>query len=73
MKKLLIVVDFQNDFVNGSLGFDGAKNIEENIVARIKKFEEDNGGALRFGRTIPEKPKGKDNSEPFYGDMIFGI
>ena len=42
MKKLLIVVDFQNDFVNGSLGFDGAKNIEENIVARIKKFEEDN-------------------------------
>ena len=46
MKKLLIVVDFQNDFVNGSLGFDGAKNIEENIVARIKEFEKDNNDII---------------------------
>lgn len=37
------------------------------------KINENNGGALNFERTIPEKPKNKNNSEPFYGDMIFGI
>ncbi|MGI5897039.1 MAG: cysteine hydrolase family protein [Oscillospiraceae bacterium] len=35
MKKLLIVVDYQNDFVSGSLGFDGGKAIEPNIVKKI--------------------------------------
>ena len=39
MKKLLIVVDFQNDFVNGSLGFDGAKNIEENASLRYNYYK----------------------------------
>ena len=37
------------------------------------KVNDNNGGALRFERTIPEKPKAKDSSDPFYGDMIFGI
>ena len=39
------------------------------------KVDENNGGALRFERTIPEKPKkdSEKNSEPFYGDMIYGI
>ena len=37
MKKALVVVDYQNDFVDGSLGFLGAENIAEkvyNIVAK---------------------------------------
>ena len=29
MKRLLIVVDYQNDFVCGSLGFDKAKELEK--------------------------------------------
>ena len=29
MKKLLIVVDYQNDFVTGSLGFEKAVELEE--------------------------------------------
>lgn len=29
MKRLLIVVDYQNDFVCGSLGFDNAKKLEK--------------------------------------------
>ena len=29
MKKLLVVVDYQNDFVSGSLGFEGAKDIDD--------------------------------------------
>ena len=31
MKRLLIVVDYQNDFVCGSLGFDKAKELEKGI------------------------------------------
>jgi len=42
MKKLLVVVDYQNDFVDGSLGFDAAKNIENNIVNLIKKYQNSN-------------------------------
>lgn len=29
MDKLLIVVDFQNDFVDGALGFDDASKLEK--------------------------------------------
>lgn len=36
MKKLLIVVDYQNDFVDGSLGFDGAEKLETVIYDKIK-------------------------------------
>lgn len=38
MKKLLIVVDFQNDFVNGALGFAGAENLDEIIAEKIKQY-----------------------------------
>ena len=42
MKKLLIVVDYQNDFVDGILGFDGADLIENHIIEMINKFHENN-------------------------------
>jgi nicotinamidase-related amidase len=38
MKKLLIVVDFQNDFVNGALGFSGAADTETGIVRKINEY-----------------------------------
>lgn len=41
MKKLLIVVDYQNDFVTGSLGFPKAVRIEENIYQKIKTYLEE--------------------------------
>ncbi len=37
MKKCLIVVDFQNDFVDGTLGFDNANLLEDLIYNRIKQ------------------------------------
>lgn len=40
MKKLLIVVDYQNDFVTGSLGFEGAVALEEPIAAKIKEYRD---------------------------------
>lgn len=38
MKKLLIVVDYQNDFVNGSLGSPYAAAIEETVCAKIRAY-----------------------------------
>lgn len=42
MKKALIVVDYQNDFVSGSLGFSGAENIEKNIADHIMNYRKNN-------------------------------
>lgn len=39
MKKLLVVVDYQVDFVSGSLGFEDALNLEDKIVDKIIEFE----------------------------------
>lgn len=39
MSNVLIVVDMQNDFVDGSLGTQEAKQIVSNVVAKIKSFD----------------------------------
>lgn len=41
MRKLLVVVDFQNDFVDGSLGFPRAVLLEDKICDKILKYRED--------------------------------
>ena len=41
MKKAFIVVDFQNDFVTGALGFPEAPALDEKISARIKECLEE--------------------------------
>ncbi len=40
MKSLLLVVDYQNDFVDGSLGFKKAEDIYLNIKEKILAYEE---------------------------------
>lgn len=40
--KLLVVVDFQNDFVNGAFGFAGAEALDERIAEKIKIYHENN-------------------------------
>lgn len=42
MKKLLVVVDYQNDFVIGSLGFEDAVSIEDNIANKISEYRKYN-------------------------------
>lgn len=42
MKKILIVVDFQNDFVTGSLGFEKAVALEEAICNKIEQYQKNN-------------------------------
>lgn len=36
VRKCLITVDYQVDFVNGSLGFDGAEKLENAIAEKLK-------------------------------------
>ena len=46
-KKILVVVDYQKDFVDGSLGFDGAQQLDDLIVQRIEQTLLE-GGELVF-------------------------
>lgn len=40
MKKALVIIDYQVDFVNGSLGCGkAAEDIEENIINKVQEFE----------------------------------
>ena len=41
MKRLLVVIDFQNDFVCGSLGFEKAKELEKVILEKINEYKND--------------------------------
>lgn len=47
MKRLLIVVDYQNDFVDGALGFEGAELLDERIGAKIDEYR-DRGDSVCF-------------------------
>jgi nicotinamidase-related amidase len=47
--KVLVVVDMQNDFVTGTLGSKQAKTIIPNVIAKIKKYQ-DNGDVVIFTR-----------------------
>ena len=47
MKKCLIVVDYQNDFVTGSLGFKEAEALDARIAAKIETYRK-NGGEIIF-------------------------
>lgn len=42
VKKLLVVVDMQNDFVDGALGFPEAKEIIPNIKVKIQSYLDEN-------------------------------
>jgi len=46
MKKCLIVVDYQNDFVSGSLGFPEAAELEEHIAEKINRYRRGNGTVM---------------------------
>jgi len=39
MKKILVVVDMQNDFIDGALGTKEARGIVDNVVRKIESYE----------------------------------
>ena len=46
MKKLLIVVDYQNDFIDGSLGFDSANLLTNTIKEKILSYLNDKNDVI---------------------------
>ena len=40
MRKILVVVDMQNDFIDGALGTAEAEGIVENVKARIREYDQ---------------------------------
>lgn len=66
MNRYLFVIDYQNDFVDGALGFPGAEKLDEKIAAKVRAYG--NGHVLftrdthfenylntREGRNLPVK------------------
>ena len=39
MSRLLVVIDYQNDFVNGALGFSKAETLEKGICNKIEEIK----------------------------------
>ena len=46
MKKALIVVDYQKDFVNGSLGFPKAETLDKAIADKIQEYRSSSGDII---------------------------
>ena len=42
MNRYLFVIDYQNDFVDGALGFPGAEKLDEKIAAKVRSYGEGN-------------------------------
>ena len=38
MERYLFVIDYQNDFVDGALGFPGAEKLDEKIAAKVRQY-----------------------------------
>ena len=38
MNRYLFVIDYQNDFVDGALGFPGAEKLDESIAAKVREY-----------------------------------
>lgn len=51
MKSALVIIDYQNDFVDGSLGFKGAETLYEPILDLFLKFKEE-GNDIIFTKDI---------------------
>ena len=55
MKKLLVVVDYQNDFVDGALGFKGAELLADTIKEKIENYLNNNNDVIFTLDTHNEK------------------
>jgi nicotinamidase-related amidase len=66
MERYLFVIDYQNDFVSGALGFPGAEKLDTSIAAKIRSYGKghvlytrdthfENYLSTREGRNLPVK------------------
>lgn len=63
MSRLLIVVDMQNDFIDGSLGTEEARGIVPRVAARVREYLADGGEVIftldTHGDDYPDTLEGK--------------
>lgn len=61
--KTLIVIDMQNDFIDGALGTKEAEAIVENVKSKINSYKENNGRVIftrdTHGSNYLDTPEGK--------------
>ena len=70
MRELLVVIDYQNDFVTGALGNPAAAALEQGIAERVAAQLE-KGGRVRFTRDThstdyPDTREGRFLPEPHW-------
>lgn len=79
MERYLFVIDYQNDFVDGALGFPGAEKLDEKIAAKIRQYGAghvlftrdthfDNYLSTREGKNLPVPHCVKDS----FGWQVYG-
>ena len=51
MEQYLFVIDYQNDFVDGALGFPGAEQLDEGIAEKIRHCVQGSHGWALYGKT----------------------
>ena len=79
MNRYLFVIDYQNDFVDGALGFPGAEKLDEKIAAKVRAYGKDhvlftrdthfeNYLDTREGKNLPVKHCIKDS----FGWQVYG-
>ena len=77
--RYLFVIDYQNDFVDGALGFPGAEKLDEKIAAKVRAYGKDhvlftrdthfeNYLDTREGKNLPVKHCIKDS----FGWQVYG-
>ena len=65
MTKVLIVVDYQNDFVTGPLGFEKAKELEAPILKKLEEYW-NRGDMIVFTKDMHEAEKYLETQEGKY-------
>jgi len=79
MNRYLFVIDYQNDFVDGALGFPGAEKLDGKIAAKVREYGKgnvlftrdthfDNYLETREGKNLPVKHCIKDT----FGWEVYG-
>ena len=70
--KLLVIVDYQNDFVNGSLGFEGAELLDRKIAHKIRDYRKE-GGEIILTRKITSTLRRANGSPPSTASKILRV
>ena len=73
MKKVLVVVDMQKDFIDGALGFEGADKIIPGIISKIKEYEANNDEVVYTLDTHGENYMETQEGKSFRYRIVFRI